>query len=623
MGVRPCGLAARGAAWAAGVCLLAVSGCGSNSGEPSHTLRYPLVAYQTDHPWRTQTSGVWEATWLRVQGVASRALVARQGPASLTFRLDDLTAGELRTRIGLLATDRASTGSTRFAVRVLHAATDQPFDTLFDETLEVGPLRDLRLRLPEEAFRIQLEVTPDSLAQESGAWPVWFDPVLARHAPRPIRNPDALSVLLITVDTLRADALGSYGGPVPTPSLERLVRRGVRFEDAHSVAFGTTPSHASLLTSRPARAHGVHDNLGVLRRDQLTLAEVLAEQGYHTAAFVSGIPLSRGLNLVQGFDLYDDAFIYDLEARLGGTARSQRRADRTREQMFAWLDSLPPDEPFFAWVHWFDPHQPYDPPQPAGAAEGQASLLRASALLKRSKSEFVRASDEAWQRYLGEVGFVDRELGILLDRIEPRGDVIVVFTADHGETFLDRAPHLAFDHTTLHREVTRVPLVVAAPGKLPAAQVFDSLAASTDIAPTVLGLLGIPVPDRFEGIDLLPWLGPSPPEAPPHAYLQFEGAGRSQLAIRTPDWLYRVARKPSPRALHALGFDPGAAVALHSLSGEEAGSGNVIGQQPDVARRLAALIDTGEQPAERDPAATLELDAGHRAALEQLGYVDP
>jgi len=584
-------------------------------------LRYPLVAYQTDHPWRTQTEGSWEATWLRSRGTSARALVARGAAASFLFRLDELAGGELRARVGLLATGRSSAGSARFVISVLHAATDQAFATLFDERIGLGPLRELRLRLPADAFRVRLEVFPDDLAVTSGAWPVWFEPRLERAVPRPIYRSDSPSVLLVTVDTLRADVLGSYGGSVPTPALDRLVGRGVRFDEAHAVAFGTTPSHASMLTSRPASRHGVRNNLGVLSRDEVSLAEVLAAEGYHTAAFVSGIPLSRRLNLSQGFDLYDDAFIYDIDARLGGTGLAQRRADRTREQLFAWLDAVPRDEPFFAWVHWFDPHQPYDPPNSTPQAEGQTQLLQPGPLMAQSKAVFERASAEAWERYQGEVAFVDRELGLVLDRVERRGDVIVIFTADHGETFLDRAPALAFDHTTLHREVTRVPLVISELRGSIGPGVFDRLVASTDIAPTLLGLLGLESPAPFEGVDLGPWLGPVRPDGAPHRYLRLEGAGGDQLAIRTPDWLYRVARSKSPRALRALGFEPGRPTALHALAGDPAGVEDVSREYAEQARRLASLLEADEPEAEVESA--LELDPAHREALEQLGYFDP
>jgi len=616
---RRCGSCAR-SLLALSLLVLTVA-CGPSEPRSGHVLRYPLVAYQTDHLWRTQTEGRWEATWLRVRDTSFRALVAREGMASFVFRLDELAGGELRARVGLLATGRSSAGTARFVISVLHAATDQAFATLFDERIGLGPLRELRLRLPGDAFRLRLDVFPDEVAVASAAWPVWLEPRLERAAPRPIHRPDLPSVLLVTVDTLRADVLGSYGGSVPTPALDRLVRRGVRFDEAHAVAFGTTPSHASLLTSRPASRHGVRNNLGVLRRDEVSLAEVLAAEGYHTGAFVSGIPLSRRLNLSQGFDLYDDAFIYDIDARLGGTGLAQRRADRTREQLFAWLDAVPRDEPFFAWVHWFDPHQPYDPPQSEPQRDGQTRLLRPGPLLAQSKGVFERASAEAWERYQGEVAFVDLELGLLLDRVEQRGDVIVIFTADHGETFLDRAPALAFDHTTLHREITRVPLVIS--GLLGSIEpgVFERLVASTDIAPTVLGMLGIESPAPFEGVDLGPWLSPARPDVAPHPFLRLEGAGGAQLAIRTPDWLYRVARSESPRELRALGFEPGRPAALHSLAADPEGVEDVSREHAEQARVLASLLVAGEAEAEAE--AALELDPAHREALEELGYLDP
>jgi arylsulfatase A-like enzyme len=613
------------------ISLLVVLGCDAPSDDAdspvgvasasggSHRLVYPLVAYETDTAWRTQVKGGLETAWLDLSGRSERALVARRGPSSLTFRLDSLAGGALRTRIGLFTTQPSSGGSAQFRVQTLRAGTSEPQRELFAASLGVGETRELRLDLPPDAFRIRLEVAPDPHAIATRAWPAWLEPIIERGAPRSPAAPDARSVLLVTVDTLRADVLGSYGGPVETPALDRIAQRGVQFLDAHSVAFGTAPSHASLLTSRPASAHGVTNNLGVLHRDERTLAEVLAEHGYHTAAFVSGIPLSRRRNLAQGFDLYEDAFIADVAAGLAGTARAQRRAGRTREQLERWLETIPPDEPVFAWVHLFDPHQPYAPPDRAKPLP----LLRSDKLLEQNDAEFARIAEAAWASYQGEVAYVDRELGRILDRMQGRDPdsqgPIVVFTADHGETFVERDRRLAFDHTSLHPEITHIPLLIAAPGSLlNSRDRFRELVASTDIAPTVLGLLGIAIPESFTGRNLVPWLVGTA-SGPPHQHLVLEGSRLHQVAIRTGDWLYRKVRVRSKSRRAALGFAPDGADQLYALDTDPRGLHDVSANEPEVAAELARLVV--RLPA-RPTKTELELDPKHRAALESLGYVD-
>ena len=171
----------------------------------------------------------------------------------------------------------------------------------------------------------------------------------------------ARNVLLITSDTTRRDQLSVYGGPVATPHLEALGKEGVLFHQAFSVAFGTTPSHTSLFTSSHPSAHGVYDNRSIVGSEQVTLAEVLRDAGYATAAFVSARPVARAVGLAQGFDVYDDVLVRDESSGLGPLARGQRRADVTIDRFLDWFGEGPP-EPFFVWLHVFDAHQPYSPP---------------------------------------------------------------------------------------------------------------------------------------------------------------------------------------------------------------------------------------------------------------------
>src|SRR5262245_1267375 len=247
------------------------------------------------------------------------------------------------------------------------------------------------------------------------------------------------NVLLVTIDTLRADALGCYGGPAATPALDRLAREGVRFEFAHAHAVVTLPSHASILTGRYPFEHGLRDNSGYrLPAGSRTAATVLKQAGYATAAFVAGFPLHSRFGLNQGFDVYDDRFgdtqapaDFDMPERPASTvvplARAwiAERSGGTRAASEGW----------FVWLHLFDPHTPYRPPPPFDTTYAN-------------------------RPYYGEVAAVDAALAPLLDdlRASTRPTLVIV-TADHGEALGD---HGEQSHGLFAYESTlRVPLIIA------------------------------------------------------------------------------------------------------------------------------------------------------------------
>jgi arylsulfatase A-like enzyme/Tfp pilus assembly protein PilF len=295
-------------------------------------------------------------------------------------------------------------------------------------------------------------------------------PALARTADQ--------NVLLITIDTLRADALGSYGGRAETPNLDRLAASGVRFTFAHGHAVVTLPSHASVMTGRYPFEHGVRDNAGFrLGEAAVTLAEAARQKGFATGAFVGAFPLDRQFGLAQGFDVYDD---------LGGRgvlaadfAFSERPAAEVVSAARAWIERQ--QKPWLAWVHVFDPHSPYAPPPPFDA----------------------RYSADA---YAGEVAYVDATLGQLLDlaRRSTRKTTIVV-TADHGEGLGD---HGEPTHGVFAYESTlRVPLILAqtGPGVVERADsvTSDVPVRHVDILPTIADLTLLDIPTDLPGRTLL------------------------------------------------------------------------------------------------------------------------
>lgn len=283
------------------------------------------------------------------------------------------------------------------------------------------------------------------------------------------------NILLVTVDTLRADHLGCYGSKdVRTPATDALAARGAIFARAFAHTPSTLPSHASILLGLTPNAHGVHDNSGFIVRDEfLTMAEWLKAQGYATAAFVGAFPLDSRFGLVQGFDVYDDE--YGSQGPSDATF-VERKADAVVDRALAWLERRA--GPWFLWVHVFDPHQPYEPPEP-----------------------FL--SRYAGRPYEGEIAYVDSALDRLFGFLRDKGiegRTAVVLTADHGESLGEHgeSTHGYFAYNaTLH-----VPLILATPGAKPVR--IEANVGHVDIFPTVCGLVGKKAPAGLQGRSLLP-----------------------------------------------------------------------------------------------------------------------
>jgi arylsulfatase A-like enzyme/Flp pilus assembly protein TadD len=321
-------------------------------------------------------------------------------------------------------------------------------------------------RLPSRALAVVVALGAVAIA----AWGL----LAARSIPRQA----GLSVLLVTIDTLRADALGAYGNhDASTPWIDRLAAGGVRFEAAHAQNVTTFPSHANILSGRYPFDHGVRDNISFRFPPGVdTLATLLAAHGYRTGAFVSAFPLASRFGLQRGFEVYDDRFVgvhsrtaFRLEERPGTETVALARR---------WLEAQA-GHPWFCWVHVYEPHYPYDPPEPF------ASRFRANP-------------------YLGEVGAADAALGPLLEPILSAGKAgrtLVVLTGDHGESL---GEHGEATHGILAYEATlRVPLVLYQP-RLLAPRVVSDPVRHVDLLPTILDALALPVPAGLPGTSLLP-----------------------------------------------------------------------------------------------------------------------
>ena len=335
-------------------------------------------------------------------------------------------------------------------------------------------------------------------------------------------------MLLISIDTLRPDRLGCYGASqVETPAIDALARSGVRFENAFTPVPLTLPAHWTLLTGVEPWHHGVIDNgMTLAAPPAATLAERFAVAGYDTAAFVSAFVLHRTFGLDRGFAHYDDGPAADaaLDQLLHATGRADERVDRA----LAWL-RRERTRPFFLWLHLFDPHAPYDPPEDFRARH-------------------------AGRPYDGEVAFVDTQVARLLaalDRSGAAGDTLVVLVSDHGESL---GEHGEQTHGILLYDATlRVPLIVRLPGRLPAGEVRREPATLADVAPTVLALAGLAAAPPLDGRDLFGAAGP-----PRHLAAISEAPHRrlgwgTLVALRDAGWKYIAGPRPE---LYAIDQDP-------------------------------------------------------------------
>ncbi|MEM6796543.1 MAG: sulfatase-like hydrolase/transferase [Acidobacteriota bacterium] len=413
---------------------------------------------------------------------------------------------------------------------------------------------------------------------------------------------ERLNVLVVTFDTTRADHIGAYGyEEARTPVVDALASQGVLFENAYAPVPITLPSHSSLMTGKVPLAHGVRDNgLFVLGEEQLTLAEILRDEGYRTGAAIASFPLTSRFGIGQGFELFDDHVTADLEDLYGDRAFpksdfffDERPAGRVNEAVLPWLEENA-SEPFFLWVHYFDPHHPHTPPPPYD------QLF-------------------AHELYDGEIAYADESLGVLLGRLESLGvreRTLVVFAADHGE---GRGDHGESTHSLLaYNSTLHVPLVMHRPGGPSGRRVAERV-STVDVMPTVLGLLGLELPGELEGQiqgeSLARHFEAQPAQEVARSRRQLYAETLSPRLTRQWGELralyygdYKFIHGPLPE-LYDLGADPGE---LDDLSARE----------PDIARdmerRLAGFL---ADHAVTDLDASVALDEESVRRLQALGYL--
>jgi arylsulfatase A-like enzyme len=310
------------------------------------------------------------------------------------------------------------------------------------------------------------------------------------------------SIVLVTIDTLRADHLGCYGyGRPVSPRIDALARESTLFEQARTTLPRTTQSVASILTGRLPKSHGARGLFARLPETNTTLAEILKRAGFDTAAFVSNSFLRPRQGFEQGFDLYDNP-----EERWDSDSAAEVTAAAVR-----WLDAHPAGRPFFLWAHYLDPHWRYEPPAPWDKAfdpgfTGKFTLYQDldSGRFTKGQVIFGDVLDAAQDRHVialydGEIARTDAAVGALLDRLAALdGPLLVVLTSDHGESLGEHGYHYAHGEY-LYEEGLRVPLLVRYPGVVPAGARERAAALNIDVAPTILALAGVPGLQGVEG----------------------------------------------------------------------------------------------------------------------------
>ncbi len=311
------------------------------------------------------------------------------------------------------------------------------------------------------------------------------------------------NVVLIVLDTTRPDHLSAYGYPRQTsPNIDRLAREGTLFTNAFTVIPYTTSAHISLMTSlypfvyQPRMPNAEATGVVVANEEQITLAEILKGQGYNTAGFISVSMMSPASGLNQGFDTYN----YSEGVRMGND---------TVKVANEWLENNY-EEPFFLWLHSYDPHDGYVPPKPFDGMHEDSETLYD----KVGLGDFT-AMKQALTNYDEDISWGDHNIGVFLNKLrelEIYDNTIIVFVSDHGEQFGEHlvpiyqvmGPQVVFEHArALYDQEIRIPMIIKGPG-IPKNRKIDALAENVDIMPTILDLLGIPLNEDAQGVSLVP-----------------------------------------------------------------------------------------------------------------------
>lgn len=437
------------------------------------------------------------------------------------------------------------------------------------------------------------------------------------------------NLILVTVDTLRQDHLGFAGYPRDTsPNLDAIAREGTWFPAYFSQSATTGAAHASIFTSLPPKDTGVTANSQPFPADKASIMGALRAAGYATAGFVSSVVVGRKSKLQDHFDHFDDELTTVEQNR---QSRYERPADQTVAAALRWItNDAPKDRPFFVWIHLIDPHGPYDAPKDPDRYVGDKYYDAIKADIPLSETDWEPGTIPRYQalggrtdaryyvaRYDAEIRYMDAALGTLVKTLQEKGlapDTLLAITADHGETLAEPGHKHFFSHGVItYDETVRIPLVIREPhgerrlGTVDRTRPLSSL----DLAPTLLELLGVPVPAGFQGRNLL--RTPADPAAPivslgGYGTKSLEQQVGTQFSVRRGPLRLILNSKDGSQELYDTATDPGE-------------TKNLIAAPPADVAALRAPIDAA-LGASRMAAKDQTLSDEQKAALKALGYVE-
>lgn len=400
------------------------------------------------------------------------------------------------------------------------------------------------------------------------------------------------NVVIVTFDTTRADHIGSYNGESYTPVLNQLAKDGVVFEKAVAPIPITLPSHSTIMTGKVPFAHGVRDNgLFNLAQEQTTLAEILKDNGYNTAATIGSFPLTSQFGINQGFDFFNDHITQNREDMFGEYSETkshlffdERKAAQVNEVIMPWIEEHA-DSPFFVWFHYFDPHHPHVPPRPYNQS-------------------FVH------DLYKGEIAYSDESLGKViaqLKRLNLYDNTLIVFTSDHGE---GNHEHNESTHSLLiYNSTLHVPLIIKYPNQLFSNTRINNWVGLVDIFPTVLSTLGIDIPNNIQG-----------------QVLPTENSQDSQTELYSETLSPRFSRGwGEQRGLIKNGYKYifGPIKELYNIEEDPHEINNIIDSNPQLAKSMKSDLQEyiDEHQVTANPNSSINLDADTLTTLRGLGYI--
>ncbi len=544
--------------------------------------------------------------------LTKRRVIRAPVPSTLSWPVRVPAGGRLETHLSFARAMQREAAGLACRVRVGVAGASAPVTVVERRVEPHGPWEPYLADLdPWRNQEVQLSLSVDCPSGEGKrTWSDavrWSVPVVSGQ-----RRAGVVNVLLLTVDTLRADHLSAYGYSRRTsPNLDRLARRGLLFRQAETPQSATWPALTSLHTSLYPSAHGVVWNGHEMPQGVVTLAGLLHSRYYSTSAFLSNMKRARH----PGF------------ARVSG-ARAGEQAGDDLDATETAIDQLrlEKDRPFFLWLHLIGPHAGYTPPAPWDAEftpPGPSSLRGELDELVRIRREGrpLAEGDVAHVvgLYDGEVGRVDELLGLVLDALRAldlEESTLVVFSADHGEDLYEHNQYF-FHSPSMYSSSLRVPLILALPGVLPEGAETDRPASLVDLAPTILGLVGLPTPSSFQGRDLL--AGGALAAVPGPRPLFSETNGRI-YGVQTDGW--RLIFNPED---HTPGAPGGAypieRVELYDLAADPREQLNVAADHPDRVEALTAQITAWRDRDLRQDLPSQEIDPETLEELRALGYV--